>query len=377
MAPNPLMRSSANPLNVIALIVIVGVLYFARDICIPFIFAVLLSFVLSPLVSRLQKWRVPRVPAVFLVVGLLLLTLGLCGWLVGGQLVSLAERLPQYQTNVHEKLKSFRTSTGGLVDRLNITLDNYTKEIESIGSRAPAPGGGATLPADRTVAAPADAVATTNARPSKVAAIERLMLGVVSPMTTSGIVIILSLFMLIRQEDLRDRVIRLLGGGQLPVATQALDDAGARVSRYLLIQLIVNASFGVCIGCGLFILGVPYSLLWGLLAACLRFVPYFGAPIAAVAPLLLAFAATAGLGRRRVDLRAVRGPGVGDRECSRAMAVRIQRPDFAAGHRGVGGILVLVVGAGGLAPVDSVDGLSGGDRPACAAVVVSERDFGG
>ena len=202
MVPNPLNRSATNPMNLLALIGIVGVLYFTRDICIPFIFAVLLSFVLSPLVSRLQAWRVPRVPAVFLVVGLVLLTLGFSGWLVGGQLVSLAEKLPQYQANVHEKFKSFQTSPDGMIDRLNRTLDDYTKEIESIGS--PAPGHAATSPADRAPATPTVAVPVAIARPSKVAAIEKLMLGVVSPMTTSGIVMILSLFMLIRQEDLRD-----------------------------------------------------------------------------------------------------------------------------------------------------------------------------
>ena len=112
MVPTPLTRSAPNPLNLIAPVIIVAVLYFTRDVCMPFILAVLLSFVLSPVVRWLEKWRLPRVPAVFLVLGLLLIALGLCGWMVGGQLVNLAENLPQYQTNVHEKLQSFQPRPG-------------------------------------------------------------------------------------------------------------------------------------------------------------------------------------------------------------------------------------------------------------------------
>jgi predicted PurR-regulated permease PerM len=296
IVPNPPLRSASGPANLIALIAIVGILYFMRDVCIPFILAILLSFVLSPVVSRLQKWHIPRVPAVFLVVGFMLILICMFGWLVGNQLVSLAEQLPQYQANVDTKFKSFQTSPGGVVDRLNHTLDFYTKEIESIGSQTPAQQSAAIQPQADNAAASTQATAPVAVRPqrSKVAAIVALMLSVLGPMTTFGIVTLLGLFMLIRQEDVRDRAIRLLGGGQLHLATQALDDAGRRVSRYLPFQLIVNASFGVSIGIGLALIGVPYSLMWGLMAACLRFVPYFGAPISAIAPLMMPVAATPG-----------------------------------------------------------------------------------
>jgi len=296
MVPTPTIRSASNPLNLIALVIVVGVLYVMRDVCIPFILAVLLTFVLSPVVGQLQKWRVSRVPAVFMVGGLLLATLGFGGWLVGGQLVSLAEKLPQYQANVHEKFKSFQTSPGGVVDRVNHSLNSLLKEVETIGSKSAAPAGAAS-PAKPDAAGPTTApieVAVVEPKASKVVAIESLLMGALSPVTTFGIVSILSLFMLIRQEDVRDRAIRLLGGGQLHVATQALDEAGQRVSRYLIAQLIINAAFGLCIVVGLYCIGVPYSLMWGLLAACARFVPFFGAPISAIGPVGMAFATTPG-----------------------------------------------------------------------------------
>jgi len=294
MVPNPLIRNAPNPLNLLAPIIIVGVLYFTRAVCIPFVLAILLSFVLSPVVSRLQTWHLPRVPAVFLVMTLLLVLVGLCAWLVEGQLVSLAEKLPQYQANVHEKLKSFQTTPGGVLDRLNWTLDTYSREIESIGGEAPEsatsrPQADTTAPTTQPIA-----VAVVKPQTSRVAAIQNMVLSVAGPIMNVGIVLILVLFMLIRQEDVRDRAIRLLSGGQLHVATQALDDAGKRVSRYLLVQFIINVSFGVCIGVGLYFIGVPYFVLWGLLAAGMRFVPYFGAPISALAPLMLAFAALPG-----------------------------------------------------------------------------------
>jgi len=293
VALSPLNPYVTSPMNLIALVLVVAVLYFTRDVCVPFILAILLSFMLSPIVSWLRRWGLPRVPAAIGVMALLLLVLGLCGWLVGGQLIGLTEKLPQYQATVHEKLKSFQTAPGGLMDRLNRTFESYAHEFESIGTDTPTKD----LIGVPTQTSPAIAAGTTVVAPtpiSKVAVIERVLLGMVSPITTCGVILILSLFLLIRQEDVRDRAIRLLGGGQLQVATKALDDAGARVSRFLLIQIIVNVSFGVCIGVGLFFIGVPYCLLWGLLASALRFVPYFGAPIAAVAPLFMAFAAVPG-----------------------------------------------------------------------------------
>ena len=180
------------------------------------------------------------------------------------------------------------------MDRLNSAADNFAKNIESIGSKSPVEGAATRPQAATGPATQPMTVALVAPRASNLAAFQYMMRGVVGPITSFGIVMILGLFMLIRQEDVRDRALRLLGGGQLHVATQALDDAGARVSRYLLIQFIINASFGACIAAGLYFIGVPYSLLWGVLAAALRFVPYFGAPIAAVAPVAMAFVATSG-----------------------------------------------------------------------------------
>ena len=282
-------------MGLLALIAVVAALYFTREVCVPVILAILLSFVLSPVVDRLQTWRVPRIVAALSVVGAMLVLLASCAWLTGGQLLSMAEMLPQYQSNVHEKFKDLQTAPGGVFDRLKNTIDSYSKEVESIGTQSqPADGAGAFSPSAPPLTVQPITVAVATARTSRLAALEGLFVGAMGPVTSFGIVMILTLLILIRREDVRDRAIRLLGGGQLQVATQALNDAGTRVSRYLLVQLIINASFGASVAVGLFLIGVPFSVLWGLLAAGLRFIPYFGAPIAAVAPLILAFAATPG-----------------------------------------------------------------------------------
>ncbi len=320
MPPAATIRTRANPVNFLVLIAVVAVLYFTRDVCIPFVLAILVTFVLSPVVRLIQKrLRFPRVLAVFLVVGAALAIFISGAWLVGGQLVSLAEKLPAYQANVHEKMKSFHTSPGGVIDRVNHTIDSYSHELEGIGSDGPATDGDSAPAASQSAArsesaaatatAPATLTTDTNpatqpipvaivrtAPPSKLGVFETLLSGVMGPVTTFFIVMILALFMLIRHEDVRDRAIRLLSGGQWKVATQALDDAGARVSRYLLVQLIVNLTFGVCICLGLTVIGIPYALLWGFAAACLRFVPYFGGPMAAIPPLVMGFAAMPGWG---------------------------------------------------------------------------------
>ena len=205
---------------------------------------------------------------------------------------------------------------------------------------------------------------------------ERIITPIVDPLSTTAIVLIVTVFVLLQREDLRDRLIRLFGSSDLHRTTAAMNDAARRLSRYFLIQLAINTAFGVITGTGLFLIGVPSPLLWGMLGLLLRFVPYIGAPLAAVLPLALAAAVqpgwsmvlwTAGLyGGDRGD----HGPG------GRAAAVRPQHRPVAVLGRGFGDVLDLAVGADRPDPVDAADAVPGGARPARGAAGVPRRHTG-
>ncbi|HEY4330161.1 MAG TPA: AI-2E family transporter [Phycisphaerae bacterium] len=278
------------------LIVVVVGLYVARDLCIPIALAVLLSFLLAPIVSRVQKWHIPRVPAVMLVMLFILIVIGSVGWLAIGQTIQLADRLPEYQATVHQKLEAFHTRPGSTFDRLNHTFEDFATEVDSITSQPAASQPDPLVPATAPAETAPKAIEVTLAKPhaSGLEILRNIMVRTLSPIATLGIVLILTLFMLIQREDLRDRVLRLLGRGQLNMSTKAIDDATGRISRYLLMQLMVNSIFGACIWIGLFFIGVPYSPLWGLMAACFRFMPYFGVPAASIPPILMAFVSAPG-----------------------------------------------------------------------------------
>ncbi len=279
-----------------AALIVIGVgLYAGREIFIPVALAVLLCFLLAPVVTRLQKWHLPRVPAVLLVMLLLCGAVVGGGWLIAGQLLQMADKLPQYQQTVHEKLQSLHSKPGGTFDRINHTFDSYASEVESIASQPATTQAVAATQITSSASQPeAIEVKLAPSRASGVEMLRSVIVGALSPIVTLGIVMILTLFMLIQREDLRDRAIRLMGGSQLHLTTDALDDAGQRVSRYLLLQLVVNVIFGICIWLGLFLLGVPYSPLWGALAGIMRFMPYFGVPAASIPPMLMAFVSAPG-----------------------------------------------------------------------------------
>jgi predicted PurR-regulated permease PerM len=275
-------------------VLVVVILYLGRDVCIPIALAVLLSFMLGPVVSRLQGLGLHRVPAVLAVMTLALALAVAGAWLVADQLIGLADGLPQYQTMVHNKLKAFHTRPGSLMDRLNQTLENYSGELESIAEEPTSRATGTQATSPQTVQEKPVEVHLAKSKTSNLELLEALVVRAIGPVASAGIVIILTLFMLIQWQDVRDRAIRLIGAGQLRVTTTAMDEASHRVGRYLLMQLTVNSLFGLCCGIGLYFIGVPYCVLWGALAACLRFIPYFGAPIAAVFPLTMAFATMPG-----------------------------------------------------------------------------------
>jgi len=263
-------------------------LYFGREIIIPIALAILLSFVLAPLVGLLQRIRIPRGFAVVSVVIIAFALLFAMGSLLATQLTQLAGDLPRYQSTITEKIQSFRDTTAGrgTLERASGILKDLSKELDKPKDAAPA------LVASPKAAAPLTPVPVEVRQPDPGAleSLQSLISPLLHPLATTGIIIIFVIFILLQREDLRNRLIRLAGSHDLQRTTAALDDAASRLSRLFLIQLVLNGSFGVIIGIGLWLIGVPSAILWGILAAVLRFVPYIGAAIAAAFPLVLAVA---------------------------------------------------------------------------------------
>ncbi|BBK32652.1 putative PurR-regulated permease PerM [Stella humosa] len=267
-----------------AVLVTIGALYLGRDIFIAFALAILLGFLLAPMATRLRRWGLPRGVAVLFSVGLAFVVVAAITVIVGNELYVLATNIPDYQQTIRAKLAGIRESTGGsgVFERLSQMASLLGREL---GAAPVAPG------ADDAVA-----VVIQPPPPQPLAVLENFAGPAIAAIASAGLVIVFLFFVLLEREDLRDRLIRLLGVGQVLRSTQALDEAGRRVSRYLVMQLIVNASYGVPIGIGLYLIGVPNALLWGLLAAVLRFIPYLGPFIAALFPITLAFAIDPGWG---------------------------------------------------------------------------------
>jgi predicted PurR-regulated permease PerM len=275
----------------------VAALYFGREIFVPLALAILLSFVLAPLVLLLRRLRIGRIPSVLATVLLAFVVIFGISAFVGGQLAHLAENLPQYQSTISQKIQALRGSAAGsgIIDRASSMLSDFRSEItkttaNTSGTAAHAPG----VPAQGDQQQKPIPVEIREPPPAPLQVIQTIIGPLLGPLATTGIVVIFLIFILLQREDLRDRFIRLAGARDLQRTTQALDDGVRRLSRYFLMQSAINASFGVLIGTGLFFIGVPNPVLWGILGTLLRFVPYIGAPIAAIFPAALAIAVDPG-----------------------------------------------------------------------------------
>jgi predicted PurR-regulated permease PerM len=275
------------------LILIIACLYWAKVVLIPIALAVLLTFLLNPVVSALHSRGLPRAPAVLVVVVLVFSVVGGIAWTVTRQLGILAYELPRYQENLKNKISDLRElGKSGVIKRVLTTINEITDELQRDPLPPSEPQDGAKLKAAPNEE-PEKPVAVVVQTPSVLWQLP----SVLESLATAGLVIVLVIFMLIRYADLRARILYLAGYHRLTIATKALDEAGHRISRYLLMQSIINGSFGMAAGVGLFLIGVPYAILWGLLAAVLRFIPYVGPTIAAVLPSALSLAAFPGWGQ--------------------------------------------------------------------------------
>ena len=282
---NPIPGSTLT--TVLIAVVVITALYFGREVLVPIALAVLLSFVLAPLVRVLQGWHFPRGVAV-VVVGLFAFAaiFGL-GALMVSQVNQLAGDLPGYQSTLRDKIQGLRGAAGGAgtLERASEVLQNLSKEIDKPNRNT------STTPLNEHVVS--NKPIPVEVKQPDAGALETLttlIAPLIHPLATTGIVVIFVIFILIQHQDLRNRLVRLAGAQDLQRTTAALDDAGQRLSRLFLTQLALNAGFGFVIGIGLWIIGVPSAPLWGMLAMIMRFVPYIGAMISAIFPLILAAA---------------------------------------------------------------------------------------
>lgn len=295
--------------------VVIAALYFGRIFLIPVALAILLAFVFSPLVHQLEKLRLPRVVATMVVVTIAVGAVGFIGYLVYHQAITLITDLPKYRTQLTSKIGGIR-SHGGLLGK----AENEIKIIDRSSKAATRPTtGSATTQTVATGSSNEGTAATTSAipgEPTTQPTVEnplpvRIISGtspletlrdygaqILDPLATTGLVLVFVIFMLINREDLRDRMIRLVGHGRLNLTTQAFDEAGTRISKYLSALSIVNGTYGVFAALGLWVIGhflghgvsFPNVLIFGILVAVCRFVPYIGIWIGAAVPLLLSFA---------------------------------------------------------------------------------------
>jgi len=266
------LRSIHSTLQAFTMIALIAGLYLAREVLAPLAMSFLLAFLLTPLVKRLEK-RLRRVGAVIVtMLGIAALILG-GGWLITSQAIDLAQQLPQYQPKLSAKIQSMKPADSSKFDAVVKTLDDLNREMTG-GAR-------------QEKALRVEMVDGSNGLLGKASQILGPLTG---PLGTAGLVVLLTAFILMGVEDLQSRLFRLIGRGRISSTSKALDDASHRVRKYLLMQFIVNFTYGLVLSLGLWLLGIPNALLWGGLACVLRFIPYIGPWIAAAFPIILSLA---------------------------------------------------------------------------------------
>ncbi len=280
-------RESSGLLLLASAVVTIAAFYFGRVVFIPFAFALLFSLILTPIVAFLEKLKFPRLLAIITVVLALLCLTGLIAWITSQQFIELSDRLPNYAQALQAKINSSKKVQSVRLTRLSGTLKQLGQELaEAIPGASPqaiktgarsTPGSSAANPLAVTMVAPSNPLESVE--------------GMLGPLVNVIVVAVFTMFILVDREDLRDRLIKLVvGGRRLNTMTRALSEATQRINRYLLLQLVVNASYGLVIAIALSFIGVPNASLWGMTAAVLRFLPYVGPPLSAMMPILISIA---------------------------------------------------------------------------------------
>jgi len=261
----------------LAVVVTVAVLRYAEEVFVPLALAILMTFLLAPLVEKLQRWRLNRALAGVISVTLAIILLGGLAWVVFHQFTDLMADLPQYRRQLRANLGDLTRALRGGVSETTHAVEQLTREINRVapGSRA---------------ASEIPQVQVIPPAPTAMESLQQLIEPLVKPITTAALVVVFVIFMLLRLPDLRDRVIGLLGSKNLRVTTEALDEAARKVSQYIVMQTVINGWQGIMTAIGLYLIGVPNAVLWGALSMALRFIPYIGIWVAAALPITLSFA---------------------------------------------------------------------------------------
>jgi predicted PurR-regulated permease PerM len=303
-------RTTSPLATLLAAAAVIGALIFAKEILLPFALAILLSFVLTPIATRIERLGLGRIGSVAVVVAFSLMVLAGMAWIVTAQLVDLRDELPKDKENIIAKIHSMTPSSPAF-SRFMSALAEVNQELlgekqSKKGNRsANAPDGKAgkqaALPGERTTPAPSDdlgekpvVVKVVEMPPSPLTTIQDWLGPLVGPLTTVGVVVVLVVFMLIQREEHRNRLIRLFGSANLHITTEVITDVSQRISRYLLMQFLINTCYGILVALGLWVLGVPSAVTWGVMSFALRFLPYVGPWLAAAMPVAISIAVSPG-----------------------------------------------------------------------------------
>ncbi len=343
--------------------IVLGLLYFGQEVLIPLALAILIAFLLAPVVTILERLRLGRVFSTLLVVFAGVALVGGFGWIVEQRFVEIVNKLPEYRQGIQTKFHSF-TRSGGVLERAReeyrqavhetpTTAAASTTETATVIAGASSPAASLAPLKSAVVIAPVPFVPPSPdepwavrlyPKPASALELAGQYLGkVLSPVATAGLVIVFIIFMLIGRENLRDRMILLAGGGRLHVTTQAFDDAATRIGRFLTAQSLINISYGAVIALGLWIIdqtvgngqgGVRTALLAGMICAVMRYIPYIGPWLGASVPLALAFAAYPGNGVFFVTLTMFVGIEI--------IVSQVVEPNVLGSSTGVSPIAVLI-----------------------------------
>ncbi|MCD7060495.1 AI-2E family transporter [Pelagibacterium xiamenense] len=283
-APHAMPPSGRTLIAILTFISIVAVLYLGRGILVPLVFAVLLAFALGPVVNALRYMRLPHVPAVLTAVAFAILIISGIAYMASAQFLSLAAELPRYQATIGEKLRMAQETLGG-----GRVLDRLISTIEQVGAQVREESQPLTTEEGQPIPV---VISGDGASPLEMA--QSVVLSIIGPLTSVLIVTIFLIFLLLEREELRDRFLKIVSRGDLRSSTEAMNEASERVGRFLLAQFGVNVGYGAAFGLGLFLIGVPNAVLWGLLAMIFRYIPFVGTLIVATLPALLSMAVDPG-----------------------------------------------------------------------------------
>ena len=323
-------RETSRLLALAVTVTVIAALYLAKVVLLPLGLAMLFTFLLAPVVGRLERIHVPRVLAILLVILTFGTGVGIVGWTVGKQLIHVTSNLPNYRANITDKIRTFHRSR---VTKLSRAQHEVQHLGEQLGVAQPDGNEAALRNYNHELGASSAHPVIVREAGKPVSPLDSLPM-ILRPMGEVLLITVFTFFMLLQREDLRNRIIRLTGRGHLNLMTQAMDEAGNRVSRYFMLQLLVNICYGSIIFTVLHFLGLPHAMLWGGLAGVLRFIPYIGAPFAALLPTLFSMAVFHGWSHTLIVMALF--------FCVEVLTANFIEPHLYGRHTGISSLAILV-----------------------------------